>query len=167
MAFQRVILLSFNKSEVLKVFQKSLDNTRMLEKGFPDVLSCNRSLKRALSRLSEILKFGYCQKIAWASIHVPILGNFTWASSSSLERAFMCSSLVCSLKHGLARLSEHSSWQTCKNYIFKQKSPEFMFSTHAYQPGNIYNIVVTIHGNKQHNLDGFNQKGKLKNLIHS
>jgi len=42
-----------------------------------------------------------------------------------------------------------------------------MFSTHAYQPGNIYNIVVTIHGNKQHNLDGFNQKGKLKNQIHS
>ena len=26
------------------------------KKGFPEVLSCNRSLKRALSRLSEILK---------------------------------------------------------------------------------------------------------------
>jgi len=56
MACYYVIMLSFNKSETLKVCQESSDDTRMLEKGFPDMLSCNRSLKRALSRLSEILK---------------------------------------------------------------------------------------------------------------
>ena len=132
----------FNKSETLKVCRKSSDDTRMLEKGFSDVLSCNRSLKRASSRLSEILKLAtnwnsLKRELAWASIHAPGLGNLAWASSSSLERAFMCSSWVCSLKRGLARLSEHSSWQTCRNSYFKQKSPEFKLPTHAYQPGNI------------------------------
>jgi len=54
----------FEVSEALKVCQDGSDNTRMIRKGFPDVLSCIRSLKRASSRLSELLKFGYCQELA-------------------------------------------------------------------------------------------------------
>jgi len=164
-----VILLSLLKSKTLKVFHKSSDDTRISEKGFSNVLSCNRSLKRAPSRLSELLKFGYCQEL-------------TWASSSSLERAFMCqtwetsleraparlsehswcSSWACSLERGPARLSDHSSWQFCRNCIFKKKSPEYKLLTHAYQPENIWNIVDSIHGNKQHKWADLIQRGNLK-----
>jgi len=120
-----------------------------------DILSCNRSLKRAKARLSEILKVGYWLKLAWARS-----SSLEWAFMSlaweiSLERGLArlsehstCSTWACSLKRGPTRLSEHSSWQFCRNYIFRQKSPEYKVLTHAYQLENIWDIVDSIHGNK-------------------
>jgi len=52
------------KLRILKFFHVASDDTRISEKGFSEVLSCSRSLKRASSRLSELLKFGYCQELA-------------------------------------------------------------------------------------------------------
>jgi len=49
---------------LLKVCHEVSDDTRISEKGFSDELSCNRSLKRASSRLSELLRFGYSQTLA-------------------------------------------------------------------------------------------------------
>jgi len=124
------------------------------EKGFPDELSCNRSLKWASSRLSELLRFGYCQTLAWASIHVPDLENFAWARYSSLERTFKCSSWVCSLKRGPARLSEHSSWQSCKNCDFctehKISSHKHMQFTHqVYSTLEIRFMATNSHKSQQ------------------
>jgi len=97
------------KFEVLRVCLEVLDNTRVSKKEFSDVLYWSGSLKRAPSRLSELLRFGYCQEFAEASsssLERAFMGQ-TW--ETSLERALKRSTWVCSLKRGLARLSEHSS----------------------------------------------------------
>jgi len=132
---------------VLKVCHEVSDGMRISEKGFSNVLSCIRSLKRASPRLSELLKFGYCQELAWASSSLLERAFMCQTWETSLERVFKFSSWVCSLKWGRARLSENSSWQTYGNRTFGAKVPKSKPYTHAFHPEQLYNLMNSIHGN--------------------